>query len=84
MNKLTILLIVIIIMAVGVAGYIFGSQNSQGVPITFTNNSSDDDSGVSSSDLKKSTKTTIKPKTNTTVKKTITNSTPKTNSTNST
>jgi flagellar basal body-associated protein FliL len=90
MSKLTILLIVIVIMAAGVTGYIFGSQNSQSVPITLINNTTDDDSGSSPSELTKTRKNTTKLKTNTTVKKnttatnTTTNSTSETNGTNST
>jgi len=89
MNNLTVLLIVIVIMAAGVAGYIFGSQNSQSVHITLTNNTTDDAPGPSSSELTKTRRNITNLKTNTTVKKNTTttnittNSVPETNGTNS-
>ena len=81
MNKLTILLIVIIIISVGVAGFMIGAQNSQSVPIIHSNNSTSNDSGNYNLDTTKSTKTTTKPKTNTTVKKNTSINIPQKNNT---
>ncbi|MGB9937586.1 MAG: hypothetical protein ACPK7O_07675 [Methanobacterium sp.] len=86
MDKLTIGLIIILVIAVGVGGFLFGSQNNQGVPITLTNNTTND-SGYSDTNIKSSSKNNTKTKTNSTVKKNetstnSTNSTKKTNSTN--
>ncbi|WP_414469530.1 hypothetical protein [Methanobacterium sp. ACI-7] len=85
MNKLTVGLIIILVMAVGVGGFLLGTQNNQGVPITLTNNSTDD-SSYSNTNIKSSKNATKQ--TNSTVKKnttnSTTNSTKKTNTTNST
>ncbi len=68
MNKKTIGLIIILMMLSGVGGYIFGSQNSQSLPIILSNNTTDD-SDYSNYD--KPT-TTIKKNTTTTKKNTTT------------
>lgn len=84
MDKLTIGLMVIIVIIAGVIGYIFGSQNSESLPIILSNNTTND-SG-SNVDVTKTTKT--KNKTSTITKKnttTVTNKTqPVTNKTNTT
>lgn len=81
MNKLTVGLIIILVMAVGVGGFLLGTQNNQGVPITLTNNSTND-SGYSGTNIK-SSKNVSKP-TNSTVKKNSTNSTNSTKKSNTT
>ncbi|MBI5681522.1 MAG: hypothetical protein HZC47_11565 [Methanobacterium sp.] len=68
MDKLTIGLMVIIVIIAGVIGYIFGSQNSESLPIILSNNTTND-SGLNS-DITKTTKT--KNKTSTTTKKNTT------------
>lgn len=71
MDKKTIGMILILMMASGIVGFIFGAQNSESLPIILANNTTDDSGDF---DLITTKKTTTN-KTNSTIKKNKTNST---------
>ncbi len=64
MQKLTIGLVLIIILLLGIIGFIFASMGSQSIPNIALSNNSTNDSGQSNSDLIKTTKTNPTKKTN--------------------
>lgn len=70
MDKKTIGLVLILMIASGIIGFIFGAQNSESLPIILSNNTTDD-----SDNSNLTTKKTTTNKTNSTTKRNKTNST---------